>query len=301
MILPSGSIAHVILPRGRSPTANLARWVGTLAGHASAIVRKPLGARHLLTMVLRGGLAARHAAPYPGVSEAAPGLPSCRLGLRFAIGGARHARRGHAESEDPHLLRRLVAHHEAAHAVVARAMGCTVRHVDITGATAGGGECVHSTPGTYRVPGSRRIRGTPFRRETSPHERATMALRQRDASTATAALAGVALEDIARAVPALDLLPAFELRAGTTHEGLQIRSNSDIRTAARAAVRQHRTDAGRDQFLRRARARAARILLANWPALDVVANALLAHGTLTGRELDRLLEAVTRRRSGRSG
>jgi len=128
-----------------------------------------------------------------------------------------------------------------------------------------------------------------------------MALRQRDASTATAALAGVALEDIARAVPALDLLPAFELRAGTTHEGLQIRSNSDIRTAARAAVRQHRTDAGRDQFLRRARARAARILLANWPALDVVANALLAHGTLTGRELDRLLEAVTRRRSGRSG
>ena len=57
-----------------------------------------------------------------------------------------------------------------------------------------------------------------------------MALRQRDASTATAALAGVALEDIARAVPALDLLPASETLNGTTLEGQQLRSR---RTFAR--------------------------------------------------------------------
>ena len=75
-----------------------------------------------------------------------------------------------------------------------------------------------------------------------------MARRQRDAGTATVALAGVAVEDIARAVPALDLLPPAEARAGTAHDGLQRRSESDIRTAAAASVRQHRTDAGRTQF-----------------------------------------------------
>ena len=195
---------------------------------------------------------------------------------------------------------KLSAYHEAAHAVVARKLGCTVERVDITAATARGGECVHVTPDTYRVPGSRRIRGTPFRQETTQQERAAMALRQRDASTATAALAGVALEDIARAVPALDLLPASETLNGTTLEGLQLRSRSDIRTAAEAARRQHRTDAGRDQFFRRARARAARIMLENWPALTAVADALLEQGTLDGHEVDRLMQAATRRRSSRS-
>jgi hypothetical protein len=98
-----------------------------------------------------------------------------------------------------------------------------------------------------------------------------MARRQRDASTATA------------------------------HEGLQLRSRSDIRTAASAAVRHHRTEAGRTQFFRRARARAARILLANWRALDAVADALLVRGALDGRELDCLMLAAARRRSGRPG
>jgi hypothetical protein len=128
-----------------------------------------------------------------------------------------------------------------------------------------------------------------------------MALRQRDASTATAALAGVALEDIARAVPSLDLLPASETLNGTSLEGLQLRSRSDIRKAAEAARRQHRTDAGRDQFFRRARSRAARIMLENWPALTAVADALLEQGTLDGHEVDRLMQAATRRRSTRSG
>ncbi len=117
-----------------------------------------------------------------------------------------------------------------------------------------------------------------------------MAHRQRDTSTATAALAGVALEDIARAVPALDLLPAIETRNGTTLDGLQLRSRSDIRRAAEAASRQHRTDAGRDQFFRRARARAGRIMIANWPSLAAVAEALLEHGRLEGQEVDRLLQ-----------
>ena len=157
------------------------------------------------------------------------------------------------------------------------------------------------TPDTYRVPDSRRIRGTPFRQETTQREREAMALRQRDASTATAALAGVALEDIARAVPSLDLLPAVETLNGTTLEGQQRRSRTDIRTAAEAARRQHRTDAGRDQFFRRARARAARILIENWPALTAVAEALLEQGTLDGQEVDRLMQAAARRRSNRPG
>ena len=128
-----------------------------------------------------------------------------------------------------------------------------------------------------------------------------MALRQRDASLATAALAGVALEDIARAVPALDLLPSTETLNGTALEGQQLRSRSDIRKAAEAARRQHRTDAGRDQFFRRARARAARILLANWPVLTAVAEALLEYGTLDGPDVDRLMQAPTRRRGNRLG
>jgi hypothetical protein len=168
-------------------------------------------------------------------------------------------------------------------------MGCTVERLDITGATVQGGECVHVTPDTYRVPGSRRIRGTPLRRETTQQERMAMARRQRDTSTATAALAGVALEDIARAVPALDLLPAVETRNGTTLVGLQHRSRSDIRRAAEAARRQHRTDAGRDQFYGRARARAGRILIANWPSLAAVAEALLKHGRLDGQQVGCLL------------
>jgi hypothetical protein len=169
-------------------------------------------------------------------------------------------------------------------------MGCTVERLDITRATAQGGECVHVTPDTYRVPGSRRIRGTPLRRQTTQQERTAMARRQRDSSTATAALAGVALEDIARAVPALDLLPAIETRNGTTLDGLQLRSRSDIRRAAEAASRQHRTDAGRDQFFRRARARAGRIMIANWSSLTAVAEALLEHGKLDGAAVDRLLQ-----------
>ena len=153
------------------------------------------------------------------------------------------------------------------------------------------------TPDSYRVPGTRRIRGTPRWRATSPRERERMAVRQQDASTATVALAGVALEDIARALPALDLLPTIEVRAGTAHEGLQRRSQSDIRTAAQAAVRQHRTAAGRDQFFRRARARAARILLANWPALTTVADALTAHQTLDGHQVECLMRtAILQRR-----
>ena len=187
---------------------------------------------------------------------------------------------------------RLVAFHEAAHAVVARKLGCTIERVAI--AANGGGDCVHVTADTYKVAGTRRIRGTPKWQATTLRERVTMARRQRDASLATVALAGVAMEDIARAVPVPDLLPAIETVEGTTHEGLQLRSKSDIRVAAQACVRQHRTDAGRQQFFRRARARAAKLLLKNWPALDAVAGALLEQGTLDGREVDRLMHAAGR-------
>jgi hypothetical protein len=128
-----------------------------------------------------------------------------------------------------------------------------------------------------------------------------MALRQRDASIATTALAGVALEDIARAVPALALLPAAEVLNGTSLEGQQLRSRSDIRKAAEAARRQHRTDAGRDQFFRRARARAARIMLANWPSLTAVAEALLERKALQGQEVDHLMQIATLRRTNRPG
>ena len=91
-------------------------------------------------------------------------------------------------------------------------------------------------------------------------------------------------------MPALDLLPAIETRNGTTLDGLQLRSRSDIRRAAEAASRQHRTDAGRDQFFGRARARAGRILIAHWRSLAAVAEALLEHGRLDGQEVDRLLQ-----------
>jgi len=195
----------------------------------------------------------------------------------------------------------LSAYHEAAHAVVAWKLGCTVERVNIAAESVRGGVCVHVTPDTYRVPGSRRIRGTPFRQDTTSDERVAMALRQRDAGTATAALAGVALEDIARAAPALDLLPASEILDGTTLEGQQLRSSTDIHTAAEAARRQHRTDAGRDQFFRRARARATRIMLENWSSLTTVAEALLEHGTVDGREVDRLMQAATRQRTRRTG
>jgi hypothetical protein len=197
--------------------------------------------------------------------------------------------------------RKLSAYHEAAHAVVARKLGCIVAYVNIAVATARGGMCVHVTPDSYRVPGSRPVRGTCLRQETTQRERVTMALRQRDASIATAALAGVALEDIARAVPELELLPTGETLNGTTLAGQERRSRSDIRKAGEAARRQHRTDAGRNQFFRRARARAARIMLANWPALTTVADALLEHGRLDGDEVDRLMQAATPRRNRRPG
>ena len=184
--------------------------------------------------------------------------------------------------------------------MVAWKLGCTVERVDITATSARGGVCVHITPDSYRVPGSRRIPGTSFRQETTEQERAVMAIRQRDVSTATAALAGVALEDIARAVPAMDLLPAREIQNGTSLEGQQRRSRTDIRTAAEAARRQHRTDAGRNQFFGRARARAARIMIENWPAMTAVADALLDQGTLDGPEVDRLMQSATGRRSSRS-
>ena len=196
---------------------------------------------------------------------------------------------------------RLAAYHEAAHAVVARKLGCPVEHVDIAATAGGGGQCVHSTAVSFRVPGSRRIRGTPFRRETTQQERAASALRQRDASTATAALAGVALEDLARVVPALALLPAVERLEGTALEGLQLRSKTDIRTAAEAARRQHRTAAGRDQFFRRARVRAARIMVRDWPAVEAVAEALLERRALDGGEVDRLMQSAVRRRKSRRG
>ena len=128
-----------------------------------------------------------------------------------------------------------------------------------------------------------------------------MALRQRDASIATTALAGVALEDIARAVPALGLLPSAETLNGNALEGQRIRSRTDIGKAAEAARRQHRTDAGRDQFFRRARARAVRILLADWSSLTAVAEALLEHTTLDGQQVDRLMQMATLRRSNRPG
>ena len=202
--------------------------------------------------------------------------------------------------DGPHLPRTLSAYHEAAHAVVAWKLGCTVERIDITAAGARGGRCVHITPNTYRVPSSRRIPGTSFRQETTEQERAAMATRQRDVSTATAALAGVALEDIARAVPALDLLPDSETLNGTTLEGQQRRSRTDIRTAAEAARRQHRTDAGRNQFFGRARARAARIMIENWAAMTAVADALLEQGTLDGPEVDCLIQAATGRRISRT-
>jgi ATP-dependent Zn protease len=209
--------------------------------------------------------------------------------------------RSHIRLDGRGYPRKLSAYHEAAHAVVARMLGCTVRHVEITADAVRGGECIHVTPETYRVPSSRRIRGTPFRQETTQQQREATALRQRDTSTATTALAGVALEDIARAVPSLDLLPAVETLNGTALEGQQLRSRSDILKAAEAARRQHRTDAGRDQFFRRARARAARIMIANWPSLTAVAEALLEHGTLDGQEVDRLMQAATCRRGNRLG
>jgi ATP-dependent Zn protease len=207
---------------------------------------------------------------------------------------------GRIRLEGLRFPRALSAYHEAAHAVVAWKLGCTVERIDITATSAQGGVCVYVTPDSYRVPGSRRVPGTPFRQETTQQERAAMALRQRDASTATAALAGVALEDIARAVPALDLLPARETLNGTTLEGQERRSRTDIRTAAEAARRQHETDAGRNQFFGRARARAARIMVENWPAMTALADALLARGMIDGHEVDRLLQAATRRRSSRS-
>ena len=203
--------------------------------------------------------------------------------------------------DGPRFPRRLGAYHEAAHAVVAWKLGCTVERVTIAAETVRGGACVHVTPDAYRVPGSRRIRGTPLRQETTPDQRVAMALRQRDAGTATAALAGVALEDIARAAPALELLPASEILDGTTLEGQRRRSSTDIHTAADAARRQHRTDAGRDQFFRRARARAIRIMLGNWSSVTAVAEALLEHGALDGEEVDRLMRAAPRRRSSRPG
>lgn len=209
--------------------------------------------------------------------------------------------RGCISLDGSRFPRRLSAFHEAAHAVVAWKLGCTVERVNIAAETVRGGACVHVTPDTYRVPGSRRIRGTPIRQETTPDERVAMALRQRDAGTATAALAGVALEDIARAAPTLDLLPAGEIVDGTTLEGQQLRSSTDIHMAAEAARRQHRTDAGRDQFFRRARARAARIMLENWSAVTAVAEALLEHGALDGADVDRLMWAATHRRISRPG
>ena len=205
------------------------------------------------------------------------------------------------QPDDSHVPRRLSAFHEAAHAVVARKLGCTVGHVDIADEPVRGGMCVHVTPDSYRVPGSRLIRGTQSRQETTPEERVAMARRQRDTSTATAALAGVALEDIARAAPSLDLLPASETQNGTTLEGQQLRSRSDIQAAAGAASRQHRTDAGRDQFFRRARARATRIMLANWSSVAAVAEALLEHGSLDGQAVDRLMQTAPQRRSRRRG
>ena len=51
--------------------------------------------------------------------------------------------------------------------------------------------------------------------------------------------------------------PATETRDGTGLDGLQQRSQSDIGVATRAAMRQHQTTAGRQQFFGRARARAA--------------------------------------------
>jgi len=191
------------------------------------------------------------------------------------------------------MSRTLRAYHEAAHAVVARAMGCTVAHVKIAAQEDGGDECVHVTPDTYQVPESRPIIGASLRQETTQPERTAMARRQRDVSTATAALAGVALEDIARAVPPLDLLPAREVLDGTTLDGQRLRSRSDIRQAGDAARRQHRTDAGRNQFIARARARAARILLAHWPSLMAVADALLSHGSLDGQAVELLMQEST--------
>src|SRR5437762_2300324 len=43
------------------------------------------------------------------------------------------------------LPRKLSAYHEAAHAVVARKLGCIVAYVNIAAATARGGKCVHVT------------------------------------------------------------------------------------------------------------------------------------------------------------
>ena len=128
-----------------------------------------------------------------------------------------------------------------------------------------------------------------------PKERTAMAFDR------TAGQPSPGLQSIARAGPTLDLLPASETLSGTTLEGQQRRSRTDIRTAAEAARRQHRTDAGRNQFFGRARARAARIMIGNWPAMTAVAEALLEHGTLDGHEVDRLMQAATRRRNNRPG
>ena len=90
---------------------------------------------------------------------------------RRAISARRLVVCGCIRLDGPRFPRRLSAYHEAAHAVVAWKLGCTVERLDITAATARGGVCVHVTPDTYRVPGSRRIRGTPFRQETTQQER----------------------------------------------------------------------------------------------------------------------------------
>src|SRR5678815_1136192 len=101
-------------------------------------------------------------------------------GWKPMIGGTRMGSCRRVRLDGPRFPRALSAYHEAAHAVVAWKLGCTVERIDITATSARGGVCVHATPDSYRVPVTRRIPGTPFRQETTEQERTVMAIRQRD-------------------------------------------------------------------------------------------------------------------------
>ena len=147
------------------------------------------------------------------VVRSTPVVPGVRYVSRTwapTIGDLRLVTGGRIRLDGPRFPRKLSAYHEAAHAVVAWQAGVyggAPRHRRSDGP----GRGVRPRDAGH-LPGAglaAHPRDAVSAGRPRQQERAAMALRQRDASTATAALAGVALEDIARAVPALDLLPAM--------------------------------------------------------------------------------------------